>query len=209
MGWLTKFWTPNSVYRRPLAQARKLKFEPLEDRRLLTLLGLTPVNPEFTYDSTGHVAYTASSDTFVVTANPLTFADATPPPHIVATPRSVTVDIQVDNNGNLIAGTGTPNDLVVDGKVQPNGPSGPTDSGNLLTGEVTAFGYAGSGTNAVFDIRFTVTGGLLASYFAGDDIGMTVGSEGSETFTGSFSQDFTGGAKGTIGNIPSGPRRAW
>ena len=72
----------------------------------------------------------------------------------------------------------------------------------MLTGEITAFGYAGTGTTTAFDMRFTVTGGLMASYFAGDDIGMTVSSENSETFNGSFGQNFTGGAKGTIGNIP-------
>ena len=113
----------------------------------------------------------------------------------------MTVDIEINNSGNLVAGSSTTTDLVVDGTVQPNGASGPTESGQLLTGEITAFGYAGVGTNSAFDMRFTVTGGLMASYFAGDDIGMTVSAENSSNFDDNFNVNFTGGAKGTIGNI--------
>ena len=191
MGWLTKSWRPSSECRRPLAQARKLKFEPLENRRMLTLLGICRPIRNSPTTAPARCNYTASSDTFLITANPLTFTNVTPPPHIVTTPRSLTVDIEVDNSGNLVAGSGTANDLVVDGTVDPNGAGpDPTDSGQLLTGEITAFGYAGAGPMSAFDMRFTVTGGLMASYFAGDDIGMTVGAENSESFNGNFNAGF-------------------
>ena len=202
MSLLTNFWRRKSVPRPSRMRPRKFRFELLENRRMLTLLGISPTTPEFTYDSTGVVNYTASSDTFLLTANPLTFSNVNPPPHVVVAPRGVTVDLEIDNSGNLVAGSGTTTDLIVDGTVQPNGASGPTDSGQLLTGEITAFGYAGTGTNSAFDMRFTVTGGLMASYFAGDDIGMTVSAENSSNFDDNFDVNFTGGAKGTIGNIP-------
>src|SRR5580704_17461243 len=128
MGLLTRLWQKNSAKQRPPTRPRtnRLRFEMLESRRMLTLLGVTPVNPEFTYDSTGHIQYTASTDSFVLTASPLTFDNVTSPPNIVTTPRGLTVDLEVDNNGNLIAGTSTADDLVINGTVQPNGPSGPT-----------------------------------------------------------------------------------
>ena len=43
-----------------------------------------------------------------------------------------------------------------------------------LTGEVTQFGYSDSGTATdAFDFRFIPTGGTLASFYAGQDIGVT------------------------------------
>ena len=70
------------------------------------------------------------------------------------------------------------------------------ESGTLLTGKILQFGYQyNSGTStAEFDFRFQLTGGLFASLpaFAGMDIGVTMDSENSTTFTGSFQTDFTG-----------------
>src|SRR5581483_1531819 len=61
-------------------------------------------------------------------------------------------------------------------------------------------GYDGSAPSAAFDFEFTVTGGQLASQFAGQDIGMTTDSEGA-TFL-DFNSNFQGGAKGNIGTVP-------
>ncbi len=79
----------------------------------------------------------------------------------------------------------------------------------LLTGHILQFGsqYNPGTSTAQFDYRFELTGGLftgagpLQSSFAGQDIGVTMTSEHSNTFTGSFQTDFNGGAKGNVGPI--------
>src|SRR4051794_35454677 len=84
----------------------RLACEPLESRRMLTLLGVAPqlVLPSMTYDSNGHIAYSQSAQTFDLTATPLTFRDVTGPSRPIVNPRSLTVHIQVDHSGNLIGG---------------------------------------------------------------------------------------------------------
>jgi hypothetical protein len=67
----------------------------------------------------------------------------------------------------------------------------------LVTGEIVDFGYQDSGTNDAYDFRFTCTGGDLAPYFAGKDIGMTMGSINS-TFSNDFNADFEGWAQGWV-----------
>src|SRR5262245_16647929 len=80
-----------------------LRAEPLEDRRLLTLLGLVPDFPITTYDSTGLVAYSATTNNFDLVATPLRFKEtALSPQRIIQPPRSFEIHIQVDNSGNLI-----------------------------------------------------------------------------------------------------------
>ena len=112
------------------------------------------------------------------------------------------IHVLVNNSGGLISGT-PGDDLKVDGDLDLDGNSlttGDNLSGVLLTGEVLGFGYAEAGATDRYDFRFAVTGGLLASMFAGKDIGITVQSENS-TFNNDFTLDFTGGAKGNIGAI--------
>ena len=113
--------------------------------------------------------------------------------------RSFEIQIDLDSNGNLVGGV-PGDDFEITGTITP--PGGPTVTGTLLTGEVLAFGFApytGSTTEA-YDFRFQVTGGLLASYFAGEDIGVSMLSPNS-TFTGSFATNFSGKAEGNYGAI--------
>ena len=71
----------NSVRKPNQLNAGRLACEPLEDRRMLALLGIAPVLlPSMTYDSTGHIQYTASAETFDLTATPLTFRNVSGPP---------------------------------------------------------------------------------------------------------------------------------
>ncbi|MGA2255144.1 MAG: SdrD B-like domain-containing protein, partial [Thermoguttaceae bacterium] len=109
----------------------------------------------------------------------------------------------VDNSGNLIGGNANPN-FQMTGTVEVNGVN---DSGTLLIGKILQFGFQyNSGTStSEFDYRFQLTGGLLQSFYAGMDIGVTMESENSSTFTGSFQTDFHGGAKGEVGPIPPLP----
>jgi hypothetical protein len=201
-----KFWSRNSVPQRRRSrtpQSLRLGCEPLESRQMLTLLGVgtsIPLAlPLITFDSNGSVAYTASTDAFdVAGGRPLKFLNNSGLHSITAVPNSFNMHILVDHSGNLIGGT-PGNDLEIDGSVSPDGVN--TVSGVLLTGEVTGFGYLENGTTDQYDFRFRPTGGALSSYWAGNDIGITIGSENS-TFNDDFTVDFTGGDKGTVGNIP-------
>jgi protocatechuate 3,4-dioxygenase beta subunit len=179
-------------------RAKRLFIEPLEHRRLLTLLGVSPSFPTVTYDSTGQITYNATTHEFDLTGSPLLFrASASSPIQTITAPRSVSMQIDVDNSGNLI-NDGQVSDFTVTGNI----PANPSLSGTLLTGKIIEFGYqnTGSGT-AEFDFIAIPLGGTLFSMFAGQDIGITSASEGAFTFN-DFTTDFGGGAKGTIGSVP-------
>ena len=187
--------------------ARRLLLEPLEDRRLLSLVGIT-LNPypQITYDTTGTVNYQASTDTFDLSANDLRFSTSATNSYRMTNPNSanepfdVRIAIQVNNSGNLV-GPGTSTDLIVDGQVTVGSQ---VYTAPLLTGEATQFGYQ-AGNPADFDFRFTITGGSLASYFTGYDIGLT---DVSSSFRTSpiFSRTFKARQTAISAKSPSFPR---
>lgn len=209
MKWLPhrKCSTRRTSRRANRARHQRLGFEPLEERKLLALLGVVPELPLVVYDSSGTVSYNAGTDWFELNATPLVLQE-TP----TSEPRffefNGTADFQihvlVDQLGQA---TGVPgDDLTLTGEIDLDGDGSIDAAGVLLTGEVGGFGYSDSGgATDYYDFRFTPTGGALAAYFAGKDIGVTTNSENS-SFTGSFESDFGGGAKGNIGPItPSAP----
>jgi SdrD B-like domain len=183
--------------RRAIDRRTRLGNERLESRDMLTLIGIDPGFPLTAYNSTGQVHYNPTTHNFDLTATPLAFkASAAADPATVGAPASLALHIQVDNSGHLIGGVAG-NDLVVTGSIN----DGTIDvSGVLLTGEITDFGFADTGVTDAYDFRFMVTGGALASLFAGKDIGVTTTSEHS-SFTGSFAVAFDGGAKGNVGTV--------
>ncbi len=174
--------------------------EPLEDRRMLTLLGLTPSLPLITYDSNGITNYTTTTSALDITATPLLFkGGASFPTRTITAPRSLDIHIQVDSSGNLIGGT-PGDDLVITGNVvNPDGNPMTADDahGVLLTGEVTGFGWEEDGATDQLDFRFTPTGGALLAYWSGLDIYVVTSIENS-TFNADFTQNFGGGAKGNV-----------
>ena len=122
---------------------------------------------------------------------------------------TVSVAIQVDNNGNLIGGnpvSGQP-DLVVTGQITSGGV---TYTSPLLTGKITEFFYDGVNGTPNFDFRFAVTGGSMASLYLNppsqdNDLWMTLNLEsvsGTSNFTGSFAASFGGEIKGYIYSTP-------
>ena len=174
--------------------------EPLERRDLLSLLGIAPDYPVITYDSTGVINYDANTQDFSLEATPLRFREnGASPLRLISGTRQFSIAIQVDNSGNLVGGA-PGDDLVVAGDIDIDGDATIDVTGTLLTGEISQFGYQEAGATDLYDFRFTVTGGALASYFVGKDIGITTSSENS-TFADDFSVNFTGGAKGTLGSI--------
>lgn len=193
---------------------RRLRLEPLEERRLLALLGIEleePVvitwNPFDPGSESGAISYTydyTDEDNFDVWTFDL---DATPvsigPPPVFFTGTGsfdINIQIKADDDGNVVSVTGVEGpDLLLTGDVDGF-------SGELLTGEIVAFGFFDSPNTTIdqFDFRFEATGGALkAVYFPGKDIGVTVDSENS-TFAGDFGLPFVGEAKGNIGPTEPG-----
>jgi uncharacterized repeat protein (TIGR01451 family) len=205
---------------RKLNRAIPCYFETLEGRQLLSLLGVSPGYPQIFFDTTGKINYTYNAATqqgdFIATATPhlITFAQGGSSYSFTsgALPASFTINFLVNSTGGVITPQSGPN-LIVDGELNdPN--TGQTDNGILLQGTISQFGfeYTGIGTN-FFDFRFATYAanpGLLASYFSGDDIGVTMLSQGN-SFKGSFTTNWTGGANngagadGTLGPIPELP----
>ncbi|MCC7192405.1 MAG: hypothetical protein IT444_06430 [Phycisphaeraceae bacterium] len=175
-------------------------FEALEERKMLTLLGLVPAQPLISYNSTGVTTYTAGSDSFDVTATPLLFLNGAPP-KTVDPVRDFQLHFTVDNAGNFAGGVAG-DDFILEGNINTDGVPGYEYTGTLLTAEVTAFGWVNGGTSDSYDVRLQVTGGALAPLYAGSDLGITILSEHSN-FNGDFTVDFTGGAKGNIGAVPT------
>ncbi len=189
---------PKKRQSKSLRSPKRFAVEPLEHRHLLTLLGVSPSFPTITYDSTGTVTYNATTDSFALQAQPLLYkASAIASPQVITTPRSFTINVNIDSSGNLVPNVLT-SDLIVTGTVVGS----PGLSGTILTAKVIAFGYqyTGSGTDN-YDFIAIPTGGTLFSMFAGQDVGVTVASANS-TFTNNFNVNFSGLAKGTIGSVP-------
>jgi uncharacterized protein (DUF2141 family) len=179
--------------------------EALEERRLLSLIGVGPQFPVVSYDSTGILAYHAATQELDIQATALTFkqSGSLPAKSITQSTGGFQIELLVDNAGNLIGGVpGNANDLSISGTIVER--DGTIDaSGVLLTGRIEQFGYLDTGTPTTnYDFRFAVTGGTLASLYAGKDLGIVLGSE-SSTFTGSFASDFGGRAKGNVGAVAS------
>ncbi|MEM9367697.1 MAG: hypothetical protein AAGD07_17030, partial [Planctomycetota bacterium] len=190
---------------------RRLIAEALEDRRVLALLGVEPLlqAPEIAYNNGGVASYDAQSDVFSVDATALTFDGQIFFP-FGATP-TFDINIEVDDTGMVVGGV-SGDDLIVTGDLDLDFDFIPEFSGTLLTGEVIAtpspqfppagFGFQdGTGNFDDFDFRFVVTGGALAGFYAGKDLGVTLNLENS-SFTGDFTTSFGGGpAKGDLGAI--------
>jgi 5-hydroxyisourate hydrolase-like protein (transthyretin family) len=180
---------------------RKLSLETLEDRRVLALVGVAPLDyPTIDYNVDGFVTYDNASDSYLIDATPSIYT-----PSMGGGPGfffngDLKINIQVDDTGALIGGA-PGDDLLITGDVDIDGDFVVDYSGVLLTGEVAEFGYQDSGsTTDTYDFRFTVTGGALAAFYAGKDLGVVATSENS-SFVGDFTIDFGGKVKGQVGAI--------
>ena len=187
---------------RPKGTQRRFSIERLEERCVLALLGAIPDFPKIDFNNIGTVQYDADTDSFgVLHAIPfsLTRTMGGPPTPILPSGSDwlFEIHLNVDSTGTLVSGV-PGDDLLVQGSVTVDGN---TASGNLLTGEITAFGFGETGSR--FDFTFEVSGGLLSSgltelYGVGTTVAVFVESENSD-YTGDFTVDFTGGAKGQLG----------
>jgi len=165
---------------------------------LAALLDNTLDLPFISFNNQGVATYDAVSDIFSVNASPLAILVSGNPPATISGPESFIINITVDAAGALTGGV-PGDDLLVTGDATVPGLG--FVSGVLLTGEVSGFGFEDSGgTTDKFDFTFTVTGGQLASLYP-QTIGISLNSEQSD-FTGDFTVNFGGEAKGTLGGLP-------
>ena len=174
------------------------------------LLGNQPGFPIIVFDSQGTLTYDAATDLFSVDASPLVIriSPTTFPRFILPASgiKAVTIRGYVDETGTVIDGIAG-NDLEVIGAIDKDGDGTVDVEGLLITGEITQMGFLDSGgPTDIHDLRFIITGGALindpelAISFLAKDLAIILQSENSD-FTGDFSVNFTGGAKGTVGPI--------
>jgi hypothetical protein len=171
-----------------------------------TLLNSPMTFPLLSYDNGGTTTYDASTDIFRVDAFPIAIRlnAAAPPRFIRPNPPTAgeffTIQIEVDDTGNLVGGNPAGPDLSIFGFVDLNGDGTNDAGGSLLIGEILDFGFQNNGTTDLYDFRFSVIGGALEGFFD-DVIAVSLQSERSN-FGDAWDVNFEGGAKGTLGNIP-------
>jgi hypothetical protein len=183
------------------------------------LIGLTAGEPTIDFGASGIVKYVASTGLVTISGTPSVLFQSNPfifGQILGATSdneRLITITFKVDSNGNYIAGNGTTDpDLQVKGAVDVNGDGVVDFDGILLTANVTQFGFqlGTAGNASTFDIRLTSVGGLLKpTLYPNTDLAIAVFSEQStefpNPFAGSFTANFTGQAKGTLGTTTALP----
>lgn len=204
----------------------RLFLEPLEDRVLLSLLGLAQLGtkPDITSGVINDLSYAQQGNN----ANPFHYDSI--PLYITLPNGSVdnisnpagggnaatNLNLLLSNNGYLEPGSG--NAFSVTGHVTIGGN---TYDGTLLTAQPEAFGYGDSFSSAQgeFEVKLQITGGQLAApsnaapspYRMGDELGLLIHQPGlpitrfPKTF--SFSTSQTGvfdGSSDTL-NIPADP----
>lgn len=184
-----------------------------------TLLNLTPGFPAIAFNVEGEIDFDSNSNVLSLQhATPISIAGDgfnvtsifgfSAPGSVSASTnneKSVDIGITLDNYGNLVGGI-LGDDLIVQGLVNYNdGTTIQPLDGPLLTGEILEFGFldAPLGEDDEYDFRFAVTGGSLASFYAGNDIYIEVSSnqnrtDGTPPFMNDFNVDFGGNASGNI-----------
>ena len=90
---------------RAFSDGRSLRMESLEERRVLTLLGVAPVGlPSIDYNVDGAVSYDATSDAFSVDATPISIMSSGNPDGFFFS-GDLDINIEVDDTGALVGGS--------------------------------------------------------------------------------------------------------
>src|SRR3990170_1521708 len=113
---------------------RPLKLEPLEQRHLLALLGITPEPPFVFYDAGGQVNYTASDGLFAIDSIPTAFGHDILSAVDITGAQDLQIRINLDSTGNLLGGVDG-DDLTVTGDIDLDGNGSIVLTGRLLGGE--------------------------------------------------------------------------
>ncbi len=178
------------------------------------LLGLTANLPTINFGGGGIIDYDNDTGTVTISGDPAAVFSTSPfiSGEILGTGtddvKDITIKFVVDSSGNFVSGVGgsTDPDLMITGSIDTDGNGSPDYNGTLLTAEVTQFGWlnGASGEGDSFDLRLNAIGGSLAYLYTGQDLAVTVISEVSTEYTspfsGNFSDNWKGQAKGVVGS---------
>ena len=129
------------------------------------------------------VTYNATTDTFSASGFALELDDDGSIPSETIAGGTFDLSASIDASGLLASGT-----LDIGGTVASLG----FNSGTLLTGDLTAFGFPNAGGDPL-EFLFSVTGGDAAGLYGGAGSTGGVILAGGTGFTGDFTADFTGG----------------
>ena len=182
--------------------------EPLEERCLLALLGLSQLatKPDIASGSRTSISYTQignNDNPFQYSAIPLSLKMPDGSVNSITnqankTAAKTTLSLYLDNYGYFVSG-GTSPDFSINGHVVVGGT---TYDGTLLSAQAQEFGFGNTITkaDAEFDVRLTITGGILTNsggpFNVGDSLGLLIHQQGLtiSTFPASFSltNSFTG-----------------
>jgi hypothetical protein len=175
------------------------------------LLGVNPEDPKMDFGGSGVAGYDSALQILTISGVPATLIRNDPFLFAIVggtgvdDDRLFTIKLRVSPTGMFQGGVDGP-DIEIIGSVDVNGDGSVVYAGTLLQAEVTHFGFQDSafGTTDGFDLRATVTGGSLMPLYTNPNIAIQVFSEASteypNPFTGSFAADWTGAAKGVLGN---------
>ena len=192
--------------RTQLCRARKTPtrrpvVERLEERCMLALLGLSQLDqkPDIASGARTNISYTQignNDNPFQYSATPLSLKMPDGSVDSITnqtnkTAAKTTLSIDLDNFGYFVSGGPSP-DFSINGHVVVNGT---TYDGSLLTAQAQEFGFGDTITkaDAEFDVRLTITGGLLTQsggpYNVGDSLALLIHQAGLtiSTFPASFS----------------------
>ena len=151
------------------------------------------------------VTYNATSDELTASGFALELDDDGSVPAEAIAGGTFDLSATIDDAGNLVGGT-----IAIGGTVASLG----FNSGTLLTGTLTAFGFPDAGSNP-FEFLFDVTGGDAAALYGGGSVPAGVILSGTG-FGGNFTSDFdnlssgtgTGIAVANVGTVPV-PAALW
>jgi hypothetical protein len=174
------------------------------------LLGLIPQEPTISFGSSGVIAYNADTETITISGDPAALLSGDIFGEILGTGTTnikyIDIRFQVDHSGYLYPNVADA-DLEIKGSIDLDWDGIPEYTGTLLTAKVAQFGFLDgiSAGDDAFDLRLNELDGALAPLYIGTDLGISITSEVSAEYTrpfsGDFSADWQGQAKGVIGSL--------
>jgi len=179
MGMRLSGWTASAIAALALFGGQAATATPLG----LDLLPAGPGADPDIFAGFGSATYTAATDQFVITMQPQTIFSGGVNYGIVAGLADYTLIAEIDDFGNLVSGS-----LTINGTAGGLG----FNSGTLLTGTITEFGF--DTALAPFEFVFDVTGGDAAGLWGSEPGGIILTGTG---FGGSFGSDFSSAFAGT------------
>lgn len=176
-----------------------------------TALNLIPALPDFTLSNDQNLSYDSGTGVLTISGGTIAgYEDENNFLWNVGSPESFTLTVTLDGSGNVLSGSFT-----LDGIVRLSGPpftilyDGGTDVDGLITGQLTQFGWAGTGQNSgIIEMTWNTGDGIISDIYGstgGMILSVNTGSGGSASFKGGktfdanlLSDDWSGTAFGDV-----------